>query len=349
MAEGNFGYGWQVPWDVNTPVNSVTFLVRQMMRRMNTMKLVKVQKVHGGGGAIAAAGTVDVLPLVNQIDGNKNSTPHGTVMGVPWWRLQGGNGSVICDPVVGDVGYVVVSDRDISAVKKNTGAQSNPGSFRAFDLADAVYVGGLFGQNPTQYLAFAQGKIDLVDSNGNHLALSSSGTDLTPASGHPFTVHGDEIVTGAFTVQGNAHVQGTSALDGNVTMGAAASVAGNMHVVGTSALDGSITAGSSIAAAGAISALFGVFGGFNAITRVIAGSISGSGTIPASSFVQLTASATGIVAGDAVMFSNMNMGNPVFATGTTIGGGIQFTIWNPQTTGPLAYNFSTNFLVIGWT
>src|ERR1700688_3354724 len=143
MSFTDAGYGQQTPSDPNTEYTSIAFIVRSMMAKMDTMKLVKVTAVHGGGGAIAAAGTVDVQPLVNQIDGASppHATPHGTVYGIPWWRLQGGSSAVICDPIVGDLGYVICADRDISVVK-GTGAVGNPGSLRRFNIADGIYVGG---------------------------------------------------------------------------------------------------------------------------------------------------------------------------------------------------------------
>lgn len=194
-----FGYGQMDPNDFASEYNVVCFIVRQMMAAMDTMKLVQVVAVTGGGGAIAAAGTVDVLPLVNQIDGNGNSTPHGTVLGVPWFRLQGGGNAVIVDPVVGDVGYVDVSDRDISKVK-STKAQANPGSFRRFDLADGVYVGGCLNGPPTQYLVFTGAGVKMVDANGNVLEMKSTGFELT----------GNLLVNGTINATGEIS-QGTGA------------------------------------------------------------------------------------------------------------------------------------------
>lgn len=219
----SFGYGQQDPNDSASDFNLITFIVRQMMAQLDTMKLVQVKAVHGGGGAIAAAGTVDVLLLVNQLDGNGNATQQGTVYGLPWYRLQGGKNAVICDPLVGDIGFVVCADRDISAVK-NSKAQANPGSLRKFDIADGIYVGGILNAVPDQYLAFADGKITLADKNGNSILLnssgitltdksgntfvmSSSGTALTPASGQPFTVNGNTVVTGNFLLGGTIQAQ----------------------------------------------------------------------------------------------------------------------------------------------
>lgn len=174
----NFGFGQLDPNDFGSDFNVTCFIVRQMMAQMDTMKLVQVKAVTGGGGAIAAAGTVDVLPLVNQIDGNNNATPHGTVYGIPWWRLQGGDSAVICDPVVGDIGYVSVADRDISSVKTNK-AQANPGSNRKFNISDGIYVGGTLNDVPVQYLLLNADGVKLVDRAGNSVVMASGGTTIT--------------------------------------------------------------------------------------------------------------------------------------------------------------------------
>ena len=62
-SPGSLGYGQQDPNDASSEFNKHAFAVRQIVARLNTMKLVQVMAVHGGGGAVAAPGTVDVMPL----------------------------------------------------------------------------------------------------------------------------------------------------------------------------------------------------------------------------------------------------------------------------------------------
>lgn len=189
---GSFGYGQMTPWDTASDFNVTAFIIRQMMAKMVTTKLVRVQAVNSNG-EVAAAPTVDVLPLVNQVDGNNNATPHGTVHGLPVFRLQGGPCAFILDPQVGDVGYVVAADRDISNAKANPGKQVTPGSFRKFDLADGIYVGGVLNAAPTCYVLFkADGHFKIVDVSGNVLETSASG----------FAITGNLAVTGNITATG---------------------------------------------------------------------------------------------------------------------------------------------------
>lgn len=210
----SFGYGQQTPNDSASDFNGISFLIRQIIGRLDTMKLVEVKAVNSDG-EIAAAGTVDVLPLVNQIDGAGNATSHGIVHGLPWTRLQGGTCAVICDPVVGDIGYVIASDRDISNVKASK-QRSNPGSFRKFNIADGIYIGGALNVAPEQYLVFTATGIRLVDKSGNVISMSADGIALTPATGKPITLMGDAIVRGNLLLQGILQGQTGGVYAGNI-------------------------------------------------------------------------------------------------------------------------------------
>lgn len=134
------------------------FQIQQQIARIATTMTVKVIAVHASG--VGPTGTVDVQPLVNQIDGRGQATPHGIIFGVPYCRIQGGENAVIIDPGVGDNGLVGFCSRDISSVKA-TRAQANPGSRRQFDWADAIYIGGMLNGTPTNYIAFSPGVITI--------------------------------------------------------------------------------------------------------------------------------------------------------------------------------------------
>lgn len=219
--QGDIGYGQQDPNSATSGFNMHLFLISQMIGRMDTMKLVKVMKVTAGegDGEVKLAGTVDVMPLVNQIDGNGNPTPHGTVYGIPWTRMQGGKNCVVCDPIVGDIGFIVISDRDISTVKK-TKKQGNPGSRRKYNISDGVYIGGILNVAPEQYLQFTTEGVRLVDKSGNSIAMSATGIAITPAAGMPVTVNGILAVTGELQIAGS--IKGA----------AGATYAGNLETAG---------------------------------------------------------------------------------------------------------------------
>ena len=132
--------------------NQVAFVARQIMNKMATTTLVQVVAVTNSGG-LSPVGFVDVHPMVNQIDGRGNPTPHGTIRHLPYLRLQGGTDAIIMDPKVGDIGMASFASHDISGVK-NTRKQANPGSRRRFDWSDGLYHGGMLNGSPTQFVQF---------------------------------------------------------------------------------------------------------------------------------------------------------------------------------------------------
>ena len=165
-------------------VNAMTFCVEQALARVRTAHPVVVKAVTNAG-SVAAVGYVDVQPMVNQIDGLGNPTPHGIIHNIPYSRLQGGANAVIMDPVVGDLGVLLMADRDISAVK-NTKAPANPGSFRRFDFSDGMYVAAHLNAAPTQYVQFNAGGITISSPTAITLTVGAASLTLT-ASGLSMT------------------------------------------------------------------------------------------------------------------------------------------------------------------
>jgi hypothetical protein len=124
----------------NCEFNATTFLIRSMLDQTNVATLVQVVAVNTGG-PLSVAGTVDVRPLVNLVDGSGASWEHTTLYGLPFLRLQGGTNALVIDPEAGDIGIAIFCDHDISSVKANNKA-ALPASGRRFSMSDGVYLGG---------------------------------------------------------------------------------------------------------------------------------------------------------------------------------------------------------------
>jgi len=181
LPDGYFGQ--QGIGDIGDEYNVVRFLIRQEIAKIRTGVPVKVVAVHGGG--VGPAPTVDLQILVNQTDGQGNKTDHGIVYGIPVSRNQGSSYAVINDPHVGDVGHMMIQDRDMSAVKANDGAQSNPGSFRRHSMSDGVYVGAMLNPAvPTQYVQFHDDGVTVADHNGNIVEMRGGMVKITTAELH---------------------------------------------------------------------------------------------------------------------------------------------------------------------
>ena len=150
--------------------NSIAFLVQQMIGQTNTATVVQVKAVSNAG-ELSPVGTVDVQPLVHQVDGIGQTVPHGVIHGIPYFRLQGGANAVILDPQVGDLGICVFSSRDISHVKASKQA-SPPGSYRKYSMADGLYIGGILKHAPALLAFCAPTDRKSTRLNSSHIPLS---------------------------------------------------------------------------------------------------------------------------------------------------------------------------------
>lgn len=206
------------PWSTWGDYNNIIFAVNQALSKLQTATLVRVDACTNSGD-LSPVGFVDVTPLVNQIDGADNPTPHVTIYGLPYLRLQGGSDAVIIDPKPGDIGIAVFASRDISKVK-STREQSNPGSYRQYDFADGMYLGGMLNGAPQQYVRFSSAGVEIVSPSVITLrapnvvidgALAQSGGDVSMSQ--KLTVIGDVIGQGTSL----HHHKHTSAAPGSPT------------------------------------------------------------------------------------------------------------------------------------
>lgn len=156
--------GALTPWSTEGDYNVQYFAIQQALSKLQTATLVRVESCTNDGG-VSPFGLVDVTPLVAQVDGTGALTPHVTLYGIPYFRLQGGTSGIIMDPKAGDIGIAVFASRDISSVKSTQGP-SGPGSGRQYDFADGMYLGGLLNGTPTQYLRFSDTGIEIVTPDG---------------------------------------------------------------------------------------------------------------------------------------------------------------------------------------
>jgi hypothetical protein len=197
-------YGHASASEENSEFNATTFLIKQILARVHTATVVQVKSVTNSG-EVSPVGFVDVLPLVNQIDGFGNPTEHITVYGLPYIRMQGGTNAIILDPQVGDLGIAIFASRDISAVK-NAKKQSNPGSRRRFSMSDGIYLGGILNGAPQNYVRFYSGGIDVKTTTKLTITAQNATLDTTGN----LTVTGDVVAAGGISLIHHVHtgVQG---------------------------------------------------------------------------------------------------------------------------------------------
>jgi hypothetical protein len=170
-------------------LSQAEFIAKQAMNGMATATLAMVKAV--------TATTVDVQPMVHQIDGAGKAIPHGIVHALPFFTFRAGNSAIIVKPRVGDIGLVVFCSSDISTAKRS-GKPSQPGSRRRFDWADGLYIGGFLGPTPTQTIT--------IDDD--------VGITITGAPSKPVTIN----APGGLTIIGPVTINGTLAQTGNQTV-----------------------------------------------------------------------------------------------------------------------------------
>lgn len=209
-------YAYQGMEDASSSVsdyNSLKFFSDQILNRISTATLVQIKKVSNNPGDLQAVGRVDVLPLVNQIDGSGKPTPHQTVYNLSYFRYQGGSNAVILDPQVNDIGLAVFCDRDISTVK-STQQQSNPGSHRKFSKSDGIYIGLCLADKPTQYITFTNNGITIADKNGNKIDMGPDGITITDKNGNIIKMESSGVdVTAPLLTNTNDIVAGQGGAD----------------------------------------------------------------------------------------------------------------------------------------
>jgi hypothetical protein len=170
-SQSSVSPGQLTPWSTWGEYNNIAFAIQQAINKLQTATLVRIEACTNDGD-LSPVGFVDVTPLVNQIDGNGNPTPHVTIYGLPYLRVQGGANAVIIDPEPGDIGIALFASRDISKVKIAK-AQANPGSLRSYDFADGLYVGGMLNGIPTQYIRFGSDGITITSPTAITLTAPS--------------------------------------------------------------------------------------------------------------------------------------------------------------------------------
>ena len=140
---------------------NLAYVFKKLLSGAFFIELVEVAAIRGTAPNLV----VDVIPLVTRTDPSGATIQNSEIFNVPVFRLQRGASAVIMNPVPGDIGMIAICDRDNSIARANR-KQSVPGSKRMHSKSDALYLGGFLNQAPTQYVEFADNKINIVAPNG---------------------------------------------------------------------------------------------------------------------------------------------------------------------------------------
>ena len=191
MAESGIVKGLADEYTDSSALNQLEFLVKTLMRDVSTAIPVRVTAVQAGD--TSAAGYVDAVPLVAQIDAWGNALPMASIHHLPYFRLQSGRAAVVLDPVVNDIGLAVFAQSDCSAVKQGQRQTVQPGSWRKFDQADGFYVGGFLNTQVDTFVRLAQ---------DGSVKITAPGNVTIDASKVTFT---GDIICGGFSYLDHTH------------------------------------------------------------------------------------------------------------------------------------------------
>ena len=186
--------------DANSDFNVLNFIVSQAFAKARTVTPVKVIAAKAGGAS--DQWTVNVQPLVNLVDGRMNPQAHGTIYNVPVANLSGSNGSVSIAPAAGDLGLILVCDRDISSAYAAKGI-ANPGSRRMHDLSDSIYIGGFGAMNTSAHQVLIASAGITINSTKAVTINAPDGVTVNAAGGATVNAAGGVSIVGDVTVNGN--------------------------------------------------------------------------------------------------------------------------------------------------
>ena len=136
---------------------SLQYVFKKLLSGAFFIELVTVLEMRG----VAPNLVVDVLPLVTRTDPSGAIIDNSPIYNIPVFRLQRGGSAIIMNPMPGDIGMIAICDRDNSLARENR-KQSLPATKRSHSKSDALYLGGFLNSEPTQYIEFADNKLNIV-------------------------------------------------------------------------------------------------------------------------------------------------------------------------------------------
>lgn len=192
------------------PERGQEWIILQLLRTINTAKLVKVVGVNANAGF---TGTVDVQRLVLDVDTNGLQIDETTTYALPFNRLQGGSSAVILDPVAGDIGLAVFADR-ASQTAIATRAQALPDNDRTHSEIDGFYFGGFLNATPQQFVQFLAGATGVNITTPGTITLNGAALVVNAPTTFNNTIAGTKSGAGNYSFP-NLSVNG-KAVEGHV-------------------------------------------------------------------------------------------------------------------------------------
>lgn len=185
------------------------FTIQRLLRDIHTCELVRVLSVNPVSDRV---GFVEIQPLLLDVDTSNVVIEQAPIFNAPYFRYQGGISAVVLDPVAGDIGIAIFSERDITNIKQ-TLTNGAPATARTYSMADALYIGGVLNGAPTQFVKF------LPDGGGIEIESPANISISTPGDVHftAATVIFDANVVFNGTISSTTAGAGANTFAGTIT------------------------------------------------------------------------------------------------------------------------------------
>ncbi len=180
-----------------TELQSLQFIIEQMIRNINTVLPCKITKADN------TKFIYSVLPLINYLGSNNKPITPPIIYNVVASHVFGANAGIITEFAVDDIVLVAFCQRDITIFKNTKGQQSNPPTSRIYDLADGIILFAIkFNQINDNYIKILQNEINIKKGNTE---ITLNGTTAVVKNGiNTITINNDNIVINTSTVTINA-------------------------------------------------------------------------------------------------------------------------------------------------
>jgi len=235
--------------------NALAFIIEGIVKGLvNTAIPVRVDSctVNSEAGKMKPAGYVSVTPLIRQRSADGKGLDPVSIPQLPFFRLRAGKAAVVLDPQPGDIGFAIFAQQDISNLQQEGTEPVPAGTFRAYDMSDGFYMGGLLSAAPTTWV--------FLDPAGENIEINAP-KDIVLKSGTRISIEAPEIDVnaplgaeggGAINMKGASTVTTTApaiGMNGPFTANdAGGGSSGEMVINGTLKATGNVTAMQNISA-----------------------------------------------------------------------------------------------------
>lgn len=150
-----------------TMSSAIDFVLEQRLSKINTILPAKIISINGARAS--------VQPMISSVMPNGDISSRPIIQDVPVYQLSTSTMHMYIPTKVDDIGYILLSQRDISNFKESLQEQSPP-SLRFFSLSDAIFIP--MGSFDKSFTPIDVNKI-CIEDKGNGDSIVFGGGEIT--------------------------------------------------------------------------------------------------------------------------------------------------------------------------